>query len=245
VRAEWRPSPGRRLDAAAGWDGARASEGAFSGVLRWERQDGPRSLALSMSRLARQDSFRALAGEVVGGRMVGAASENVAGVRAGWSDEGWRIDLSARAGAVTAAGTPGTFLASGAGRADRRLLRTGRWALSAGTAVEATHHARDLSGLEDGDPAPRLFSPPLFFNASPRVALAHDRGLDGRFVLDAGPALQLITGPGAAARLGGHARAAMVQRLGDHIRLTAELRVERIAAVYARAEGGATLAVLF
>jgi len=245
LRAEWRPSPGRRLDAAAGWDGARASAGAFSGELRWERQDGPRALALSVSRTARRDSFRALAGEVVDGRWIGAASDNVVGARAGWSNEAWRAELSARAGAVTGAGMPGAFLASGAGRADRTLLRSGRWALSAGTVVEATHHARDLSG-QDGDPAaPRLFSPPLFVAASPRISLAHDAGLGGSVVLDAGPALQLISGPGGAVRLGGDARAALVQRLGDRIRLTAELRVERIADVYSRAEGAAMLAVLF
>ena len=68
-----------------------------------------------------------------------------------------------------------TFLAALGGRADRALARSGPWSVGIGASAEVSHHARDLSGLSDGDPAAaRLFSPPLFLAASPRLALVRD-----------------------------------------------------------------------
>ncbi len=77
------------------------------------------------------------------------------------------------------------------------------------------------------------------------MTFARVAGLGQRVLLDAGPAVQLTAGPGGAVRLGGDARAALVQRFGDRLRLTAELRAEQIAHVYTRIEGAAQLAVLF
>ena len=51
------------------------------------------------------------------------------------------------------------------------------WSALGGASAEATHHARDLSGLSGGDPlAPRLFSPPLFVTASPRFGVVRETG---------------------------------------------------------------------
>jgi len=246
VRAEWRPAPAWRLQAQLGWEEVRPGSAALAGTLRLERDDGARSLSLALSRAPRQDSFRALVADRVGGRLVGAASDDVAEARVAWAREGGRLEGFARAGAVTGEGMPSTFLAAAGVRLDRTILRDGRWTLSAGGAAEATHHARDLSGLSDGDPAsPRLFSPPLFLAVSPRLALAREGAASARLALDAGPALQLVGGPGAALRAGGDLRLSLVQPLGTRLRLAAELRAERIAAVYTRASGGASLSVVF
>ena len=96
------------------------------------------------------------------------------------------------------------------------------------------------------DPAaPRLFSPPLFASASPRVGVARDAGLSGRLEADAGPALQVTTGAGAGVRLGGDARLSLSQRLGDRVELGVAGRAERVANAYARFELSARAALLF
>ncbi len=243
---EWRPSPGHRLRAALSLDGARLPGERISGEVRWEREDGGRTLSLGLARAPRRDSFRAYAGEVVSGQRVGAASDEVAAVRAVWAADRNRLELSGRAGLVSGAGMPDVFTAGAAARADRALLRNGAWTLSLGGAIEATHHGRDLSGLPDGDPtAPRIFSPPLFASVSPRVSILRDAGLAGRIEVDAGPAVQVTTGRSAAARAGGDVRASIVQRIGDRVRLGATVRAERIADVYTRAEASLGAALLF
>jgi hypothetical protein len=137
-----------------------------------------------------------------------------------------------------------TFFTTLAARADRALLHAGAWVLSAGAAVDASHHARDLSG-QDGDPfAPRLFSPLLFIGLSPRLGLAREAGV-ARLALDGGPALQHVSGAGGALRTGGDVRLSLVQPFAGRLRLGAELRAERIAGFYARLEAGASLAVTF
>ena len=246
VRAEWRPAPARRLRAQLGWEEVRPGAAALAGALRLEREDGERSLSLALSRAPRQDSFRALAGARVGGRLVGAASDDVVEARAAWARDAGRLEAFARAGTVTGAGMPSTFLAAAGARLDRTLMRTERWTVSAGGAAEATHHARDLSGLRDGDLAsPRLFSPPLFLAVSPRLALARAGAAGARLTLDAGPALQLVSGPGATLRAGGDVRISLVQPLAERLRVAAELRAERIAPVYARLSAAGSLAVVF
>jgi cellulose synthase operon protein C len=246
VRAEWRPGPDRRLRLGGGFDGSRLAGRGFAGEVRWEQDDGARILSIGVARAARRDSFRALAGEVVDGRAIGAASDTVAGVRLARTGDRGRVELSARAGAVTGAGMEPLFTAGAAARSDRALVRGESWTLSAGIAAEATHHARDVSGLVSGDPlAPRLFSPALFVAASPRLSLAHEGGPSSWLSIDLGPAAQLAAGPGGALRLGGDARLALTRRVGDALRLSAEARAERIANVHTRVEGFATAAVLF
>ncbi len=245
ARGEWRPDAGLRVGSRLEYDGARPGAGALSGDLSLEHRVDARVLSLSASRIPRGDSFRALAGEPVNGRTVGAASDNVVQARAEWTADGGRVAIYGKAGAVTGLGMPATFTAAAGVRAERTVLRLGRWALGAGAAFDSTHHARDLSGA-DGDPAaPRLFSPPLFAALSPRLVASRDAGLGGRLVVDAGPAIQLVAGSGRALRGGWDVRAALVHRFGDRLRLDAELRAERVAAVYARVEGGAALAFLF
>jgi hypothetical protein len=198
-----------------------------------------------LARTPRTDSFRAYAGEEVSGVLAGAAMENVLEVRRGFGGP-TRLELGARAGAVTAAGVPPALLAGVSGRAERAVLRRGAWTLAAGAAVGAVHHGRDLSGDGTaGDLAPRVFSPPLFLSASPRLALVREAGVRGRLVLDAGPALQVVGGGGGGVRAGGDARLALSQRVGERLRLLAEARAERIADVYTRLDATFGLAVLF
>jgi tetratricopeptide (TPR) repeat protein len=246
ARAEWRPSAGARLALGGGWDGSRLAAHGLSGALRLELLEGERTLSFGVARSAREDSYRALAGEVVAGRAVGAASENVASLRAAWAGASRRLEVAARAGAVTGAGFDPDFTAGAGVRADCALVRRGVWALWAGAAADVTHHARDLSGLADADPlAPRLFSPPLFATASPRLSLVRDAGLSSRLVLDAGPALQLTAGPGGGARLGGDARLALESRVADRLRLSLGARGERISDVHGRLEAFGAAALLF
>ena len=245
LRGEWRPSPGRRLLLGAGFDAARLEGHGLSGGIGWERRSEARGVEVALSRAPRRDSFRALAGEVIDGRPIGAASEDAAAVRVAAAGERLRLALSARAGAVSGAGMPTVFLAGLAARADREVLRLGRWAVTAGAAAEATHHARDLSGA-DGDPAaPRLFSPPLFASASPRVGLARDARPSGRLEADAGPAVQVTTGRDAGVRFGGDVRLSASQRLGEHVQVDVGGRAERIAEVHERFELSARAALLF
>jgi hypothetical protein len=180
----------------------------------------------------------------VGGATVGAVSEQAVEARATFGGAA-RLALSARAGAVGGPGLPRTFTAAASGRADRTLLAAGRWTLGVAAALDLTHHARDPSG-DGGDPlSPRLFAPALFAALSPRLSLAREAGWRGRFALDAGPALQLVSGSGPALRAGGDVRAAVEHRVRDRLRIRAELRAERVAGVYGRVEGGAALALLF
>jgi hypothetical protein len=241
---EWRPDPGQRLQGLAGWDALRPGNAALSGALRLEWGDGERTLSVGVVRSPRQDSFRAFAGVDVAGRRVGAASDEVVEVRGAMAAADARLEVTARAGQVEGAGMPSTFLAAASARADRAISRSGAWVLSLGAAAAATHHGRDLSGL-DGDPlAPRLYSPSLFVALSPRVALSREVG-PARFLVDAGPALQHASGPGGALRAGGDARLSLAQPVGERLRLGLDLRAERIAGAYTRLEAGATVAVAF
>jgi tetratricopeptide (TPR) repeat protein len=240
---EWRPASEDRVQASLAWEGVRAGAAAAGGALRLSRQDGGLSLSAGLSRTPRRDSFRALAGVEVAGRRVGAASDDAVEGRAAIVTEAYRAELAARGGQVEGYGMPATFFAAVAARIDRPLLRAGAWSLSAGGAAEATHHARDLSGL-DGDPlAPRLFSPLLFVALSPRLSLAREAGL-ARLALDAGPALQAVSGVGGRIRAGGDVRLEATQPVGARLRLGASLRGERIAAAYQRLEAGVSLAVV-
>jgi hypothetical protein len=199
-----------------------------------------------MVHQARQDSYRALVGEVVAGALRGAASETLAALRLDREGDEGGLHLAASAGAVTGSGFDATFTAGAVARADRALLRARGWALLGGGRVEATHHARDLSGLHGGDPlAPGLFSPPLFLTASPRLALQRDAGLGGRLTADAGPSLQLTAGPGGGTRLGGDALLSASHRLGDRLLASIDGRIEYVPAAYLRAGVSAALAVLF
>jgi tetratricopeptide (TPR) repeat protein len=241
---QWRPEPGQRVDAAFAWEGVRSGAAAAGGALRLSREDGGLSLAAGLSRTPRRDSFRALAGVELAGHRVGAASDDAVEGRVAVVAEEYRAELAARAGQVEGDGMPATFFAAAALRVDRPLLRAAAWALSTGAAVEASHHARDLSGLR-GDPlAPRLFSPPLFVAVSPRLSLTREAG-PARLALDAGPALQAVSGAGGSVRVGGDVRLEATQPLGARVRLGADLRAERIAAAYQRLEAGVSLAVVF
>ena len=239
------PPPGGGCTRRSGWEGVRTGAAALGGSLRLEREDGERTLSLAISRTPRRDSFRAIAGGERSGLRVGAASDDAVEGRAAWATEAGRLELSARAGQVTGSAMTPTLLAAAGARLDRRLARSGGWTLSAGGAAEATHHARDLAGL-DGDPAaPRLFSPPLYVGG---LAPAHARrGRPGRRGSRStrDPRCSSSRGRGGALRAGGDVRASLVQPLGGRLRLTAEVRAERIAAVYSRVEGGAALAVVF
>ncbi len=246
VAAEWRPGPSDRLRGGFAWDGARLAGHGAGGELRWEREGEGRILSLRAFRTPRRDSFRALAGEVLAGAAIGAASDNAGEVRLVLEGERDRVELSARAGAVTGAGFAADFTAGATARADRVLLRHGPWTLLGGASAEAMHHARDLSGLSDGDPlAPRLFSPPLFVTASPRFGVVRETGPKHRIALDMGPALQLTAGPAAALRAGGDFRVSVARHFGDRIRLAVEERGELVAGVYRRFEFTGTLAILF
>jgi cellulose synthase operon protein C len=245
VKAEWRPGPDHRLRAGITWDGARLAGRGVLGELRYERDDGSRAVSFALARRARQDSFRALAGEVVDGLPTGAAFDDVLEARVARRGARDTLALSARAGAVRAAGMDPVLLLGAGARGDRALLRRGAWSLSAGVSAEATHHARDVSGA-DGDPAaPRLFSPSLFLALSPRLALVRDGRSGGHLALDAGPAAQLTAGRGGGVLLGGDARLTVAQRVHERLRIGLEGRAERIAAVHERLELTATAAVLF
>jgi tetratricopeptide (TPR) repeat protein len=245
ARGEWRPRPGARLSLALGWDGARLAGRRLSGEVRLVREDGTRTLSLGFAHAARRDSFRAYAGERTPSGAAGAASDTAVEVRGTWTRERDRAEAFARAGAVTGAGISPAVSASAGGRADRALLRARGWTILAGARGEATHHARDLSG-GDGDPAAtRVFSPPLFVQASPRLSIVREEGLAGRVILDAGPAAQITSGHDGALRLGGDVRASLMRRFGDRLRMGAELRAERVGGVHSRVEGALDAALLF
>jgi hypothetical protein len=242
--AEWRPSVGVRLRAGAGWDASRLA-GRGSGSVSAVLGSGERTLSLGAVRSARADSFRALAGERVDGRTVGAASETSGQLAVTLGGPASRLRLGARAGEVTGSGFAAIFAAAASARADWSVLRRGAWSVWAGAAAEATHHARDLSGSGSTDPAaPRLFSPPLFVSASPRVSVEREGG-SRTLTLDAGPALQVTAGPRGGARMGGDVRLSVAQRLADRLRLSLDARAEQVASVYARAEVLAGAAFLF
>jgi cellulose synthase operon protein C len=245
VEAEWRSGGALRLGGAGGWDGARRA-GQLAGALRLGWSGTSVEGEVSVSRTPRLDSFRAYAGEVVGGRTVGAVSEDGVALRLARAAGATRLELTARAGALSGPVLSPVAVAALAGRGDRVLGRPGSVALSAGLLVRAIHHGRDASGLADADPlAPRVFSPPLEVDASPRLGLRRDAGLAGGFLVDAGPALQVVTGSRGGVRAGGDARAAAWTRLGERLRLRAEASAEQVAAAYARWTAGATAEVLF
>lgn len=245
VEGEWRPSPGERLRVHGGIDDVRQGPAALSGAVRLERSSEDRLLAVGVRRAPRLDSFRAYAGERSGTARAGAASDNLVELRVA-RGRGTRLEVTARAGSVSAEGISPVLTAAAGGRADRALLRARGWTVAGCVAAEAVHYARDLSGTDDPlDLSPHVFSPPLFVSASPRLVATRDAGARGWLSLDLGPALQAVAGEGGGVRLGGDARLAFAWRSGDRLRLGGEARAERIANVYTRLEAALTAALLF
>jgi cellulose synthase operon protein C len=246
-RVEWRPAPGLQLGLAGGWAGARRFGARLEGEARLARAGERGAVSVAIRRTAREDSFRAFAGEEIGGVRTGAASETALELAVGRGDGRLRAEARLRAGAVSGAGFSPDFTAGAEGRLDRVLGRTGELALSAGVRAAATHHARELSGLGPAaDPAaPRLFSPPLAADLSPRLSLAGKLGADGRLVVDGGPALQVVTGSRGAVRAGGDLRISAVGRLGERLRVSADARAERLVEAHVRYEGRLGAEVVF
>ncbi|WP_242345996.1 tetratricopeptide repeat protein [Anaeromyxobacter terrae] len=245
VQGEWRPAPGTRLELQGALDGVRRGGAALSGAIALPRATEAGRGALGVRRAARLDSFRAYAGERVGDARAGAASDNLVELRLA-RGAGTRIELTARAGSISAEGISPVFASALGARVDRALTRARGFTIAAGLSADALHHARDLSATGDPlDPSPGVFSPRLFLSASPRLVVTRDAGARGWLSLDAGPALQVVGGAGGGVRAGGDARLAFTQRVGERLRLGGEARAERVADVYTRLEAALTAALLF
>ncbi|WP_242393703.1 tetratricopeptide repeat protein [Anaeromyxobacter oryzisoli] len=247
VRGEWRPEAGWKLDGAIAYEAARRAGQGVTGELALGHEDDGGALSLTLARRPRRDSLRAFAGELVGGRVAGAASDHVLELQVVRNLGALRLEGSARAGVVLAASGPADAMGGAGLRAMLAVVRAGGWTVSGGLAARAEGYARDRSGLGDAtDPlAARFFSPPLFLVASPRISAVQDAGPVGRVEIDAGPALQYVAGPRGGVRAGGELRASLARRVGDRLRLGAEARAERVADVYARYEGALSAALLF
>ncbi|WP_242372393.1 tetratricopeptide repeat protein [Anaeromyxobacter sp. SG26] len=245
VQGEWRPSPGTRLELRGALDGVRRGAAGLSGGVALQRATEDRRASLELRRASRLDSFRAYAGEGAGDARVGAASDNLVELRlAGGSAT--RVELTARAGSISAERISPVFAAGLGARVDRALTRARGFAIAAGVSADALHHARDLSATSDPlDAAPGVFSPPLFVSASPRLSVTREAGARGWLSLDAGPALQVVGGAGGGVRAGGDARLAFAQRVGQRLRVGGEARAERVADVYTRLEAALTASLLF
>jgi hypothetical protein len=233
------------LEATLLWRGARRA-GPLEGEAVLRGRLGGAALAASLVRRAREDSYRAEAGErLAGGRLAGAAADHLLALTAEGARGPLRLTGRAEAGLVRAAAGFRSLVARGGLRAFRPVATRGRLALSAGLDLRAEHHARDGALRPGGDPAaPGLDTPRLRLDLSPRAAIVHDAGTRGRLEVEAGPTAALLRGAdGRALGAGAFLRAAASRRLGP-VRLGLEAHGERTGKLR-RAELAATAGAAF
>lgn len=215
-------------------------DGAFVGQLEYGHKGDVWELRGGFERKLRYDSYVALVGDKVDGESIGAARENrfygVVGAESGR----FEAKLEPYIGWVEADGTDENFLVGTRARLGYRLVESEGVDFTAYYAAHLAHYGHDAYGdspAADEQPG-GYFSPGLFIEQTPGLALSFRIGESQFLDLEGGPSFQYVSDSGGDSgfQFGGNARLSYVLFLTKSLYWTLEPGFERIGDVYTRAE---------
>lgn len=235
---EYRLDPAQEILASVGYHSLR--EGAWIGQLEYGNRGDVWELRGGFERKLRFDSYLALVGEKVDGESIGAARENrfygVAGMQRGRFD----ARMEPYIGWVAADGLSENLLVGARGRLGYRLLDSATMDLSPFYAAHLSHYGHDAYGFTPSasEQPGGYFSPGIFFEQTPGIALGFRFGERQFLELEGGPSFQLVDDSEGASgfEFGGNARLSYVLFLQKSLYWTLEPSFSRIGDVYTRAE---------
>ena len=205
-------------------------------------------LSGGFERKLRFDSYLALVGEGSGGDRIGSARENRFYGVASTERGRFEGEIGPYAGWVDSEGISDNAFVGLRGRLAFQLLETRHFDLGSFYEADLEHYDDDAFGdSTESDAKPGgYFSPQLFFEQVPGLALGFRFGKDNFLDLDGGPALQVVKESGHATRfeVGGRAGLSFVTFLKDSLYWTVESDFVRIDA-YTRVEAKTSLTFKF
>jgi tetratricopeptide (TPR) repeat protein len=238
-----------RLDAILEYHGAPRGDGlAYKFEYAHERQSF--SIRSGVKREFKYDSFAALLGSNSTGLLVGLARSTLFYSTVSFDAGSVRVDVMPFAGWVTAEGLSSNKQVGLDVKASLPLWQTPRWDLSAEYIFYLTHYGENQSGFVSStqEPLPGgYFSPQVFVNQIPRLAVLYTMENKDEFSVAAGPALQYIdeaTQP-AGFHIGGNTRAAYTNHLSKEWALKLMADYTQITTIYTRVQVNGLLVYTF
>jgi tetratricopeptide (TPR) repeat protein len=238
VDAEYRFDPANELDFGLGYHSLPHSGRNVLARVSYARSGETWTLRGGFERVLRFDSYVALVGEDDGGDEIGSARENRFYGVASAEQGRFEAEIEPYAGFVDAKSTSDNAFVGLRGRLAWRVLETRHFDLTPFYESDLYHYQDDAFGVSaDADAEPGgYFSPPLFFEQVPGLALAFRLGEETFLDLEGGPALQVVDESGSKARfeVGARAGLSFVTFLRESLYWTLESDFIRIGEAYTR-----------
>jgi cellulose synthase operon protein C len=246
---EYRLSPKQRVELGVGYHALTATardvvgRGAFV-------SEGERFVwRAGFARTLRFDSFAALAGESVAGDPIGAARENRFYGRFERPGETWSASIEPYAGWVSARRSDANPFVGLRGEIGATLGELSVFRFRPFYRANVLHYRDAAFGLDPtaDDPAPGgYFSPQLFVEQVPGLAIEGRLGRRHELDLSGGPAAQFVDeGNGIRFELGGQGRFAYSFALRESFIWSIEANFMRIGSAYTRGEATTGFKLLF
>jgi hypothetical protein len=199
----------------------------------WELRGG-------FERKLRFDSYEALVGDEVDGESIGAARENRFYGAVGTKRGSLEARIEPYIGWVSADGADENLLVGTRGRVGYRWLERSTFDLIPFYEAEVMHYGDDAYGFDPAaaDPAPGgYYSPQIFVEQTPGLALSYRIGERQFLEVEAGPSFQYQEDSESSGfEFGAKAWLSYVLFLGDSFYWSLEPRFTRFGDVYTRGE---------
>ena len=247
---ELRLDPTRRVELGLGYHSLSGGSRDVLARVAYTREHERWSWRAGFERKLRFDSFAALVGERIAGERIGAARENRFYARFETTRGRLEGRIEPYVGWVGARDVSDNPFVGMRGRVAWRLFEIGAFHVSPVYSADIHHYRDDFFGVDpvQRDPEPGgYFSPQLFVEQVPGLALGAHWGERHFLELEGGPSLQHVRESGTDTRfeIGGHARFSYVTFLRESIYWTLEARFFTIGDAYTRAEANTSLTFKF
>lgn len=208
------------------------------------------SIRPGVKREFRYDSFAALVGSRTSGQLVGLARSTLFYTDVAFDLGAVHLDVTPFAGWVTAESLSANSQVGLTVKGALPLWQTGQWDVSGEYLFYLTHYGENQSGFQPsaGEPlAGGYFSPQVFVNQIPRLALTYTIDDKQDLSFAAGPAIQYIdeATQRSVLRIGGDAHATYTTRLSKPWLLKIMADYTQVANVYMRFQCNALLVYTF
>jgi tetratricopeptide (TPR) repeat protein len=249
LATQYRFNPTNRLDGQVEYRGVtRANRFAFR--LEYGHDGDAFSVRPGIRREYKEDSFTALVGSRIDGRLIGAARATHVYSEVALEAGALHLSVTPFVGWISAESLSNNEQLGLEAKAALPIWRGAEWAISGEYLAYLTHYGEDHSGVRPSDTEPLpggYFSPRLFVNQIPRVVASYVGGDRNAFSLAVGPAFQYIdearTAP--AFRLGADAHASYTAPVSSRLLARFMADVTQIASVHTRVQIQALLVYTF
>lgn len=242
-------NPSNRFDAILEYHGAPRGDGL---AYKFEYAHDGQSFSIrpGVKREFKYDSFAALAGSRSTGQLLGLARSTLFYSTVSFDAGSVHVDVTPFAGWVTAENLSANDQIGLDLKASLPLWQTDHWDLSAEYLFYLTHYGENQSGFVSNtrEPLPGgYFSPQVFVNQIPRLAVTYTMENKDEFSLAAGPAIQYIdeSTQSSAFRIGGDAHAAYTNHISKVWLLKLMADYTQVANIYTRVQFNGLLVYAF